>query len=68
MEQCTKAIGEMIFSMAKELKHGLTKVSMKETMSMGGNMESGHTYGMMAASIPVTGEKIKLVGRAFIRG
>jgi hypothetical protein len=39
MEPCMRANGKMICSMGVELRRGLTRVDMKVTMPLAGNME-----------------------------
>lgn len=46
-------IGKMINSMAMERKRGLTRLFIKEIISMEKNMERAHFYGKMIAAMRV---------------
>jgi len=56
---CTKESGKTIYNMARGLRPGLTKVSMRVSMLSEGNMESELTSGTMEANILETGARTK---------
>lgn len=59
MVPCTKDIGEMTFSTAKEKKAGQMARSMRETTWPERSMESVSTVGTMEVSIQATGKRTK---------
>ncbi len=56
-----KGNGEMIFSMVMAWKHGLTTVSIKESMLMGRNKEKGVMGGLTEVIMMVNGKIIRLM-------
>lgn len=59
MEQNTKDIGEMTYSMDMGLKLGQTDLGMRGTIRTGRNMEREHILGVMALGMLETGTIIK---------
>ena len=63
-----KVIGEMICSMAMELKHGLMDQSMKVTIMKERSMAKERTLGVTEVAMLVIGLTIKSMDKGFIPG
>ncbi len=63
-----KESGKTIYNMARVLRPGLTKVSMKVNMLSEGNMESALTSGTMEANILAIGARTRSAELVCIRG